>query len=101
MELWSVDRVASPSGGALGAEEMAIGQSRGAVEAVLATSGPVLTAHYEVPYPRPGVFQGMAVVECYNSASAQVVAASVADDGELTIQRFCCAIDPVVDYEVS
>jgi isoquinoline 1-oxidoreductase subunit beta len=43
----------------------------------------------------PGVFQGMAVVQCYNAVSAQVVDVSVTDDGELIIHRVCCAIDPV------
>ena len=44
---------------------------------------------------RPGVSQGMALVECYNAVSAQVMDVSVTDDGELTIHRVCCAIDPV------
>jgi isoquinoline 1-oxidoreductase beta subunit len=44
---------------------------------------------------RDGVFQGMAVVQCYNTISAQVVDISVSDAGELTVHRVCCAIDPV------
>jgi isoquinoline 1-oxidoreductase beta subunit len=44
---------------------------------------------------RDGVFQGIAVVQCYNSISAQVVDISVSDGGELTVHRVCCVIDPV------
>ena len=44
---------------------------------------------------RDGVFQGMAVVQCYNTISAQVADISVSDGGELTVHRVCCAIDPV------
>jgi isoquinoline 1-oxidoreductase subunit beta len=40
-----------------------------------------------------GVFQGIALVECYNSATAQVVDISVDDTGQLTVHRVVCAID--------
>jgi isoquinoline 1-oxidoreductase beta subunit len=40
-----------------------------------------------------GIFQGMALVECYNSVTAQVVEISVDDAGLLTVHRVVCAID--------
>jgi isoquinoline 1-oxidoreductase subunit beta len=40
-----------------------------------------------------GIFQGIALVECYNSATAQVVDISVDDTGQLTVHRVVCAID--------
>jgi isoquinoline 1-oxidoreductase subunit beta len=40
-----------------------------------------------------GVFQGIALVECYNSATAQVVDISVDDNGQFTVRRVVCAID--------
>jgi isoquinoline 1-oxidoreductase beta subunit len=45
--------------------------------------------------PRSGVFQGMAVVECYNSVSAQVVDLSIGEAGEAIVHRVSCAIDAV------
>jgi isoquinoline 1-oxidoreductase beta subunit len=45
--------------------------------------------------PRTGVFQGMAVVECYNSVSAQVVDLSIGEAGEAIVHRVSCAIDAV------
>jgi isoquinoline 1-oxidoreductase subunit beta len=46
----STESIRSAFVGALGAGDVAIGQTLGDVEAVLSTSGPVLTADYEVPY---------------------------------------------------
>ena len=40
-----------------------------------------------------GIFQGIALVECYNSVTAQVVDISVDDTGQLTVHRVVCAID--------
>jgi isoquinoline 1-oxidoreductase beta subunit len=40
-----------------------------------------------------GVFQGIALVECYNSVTAQVVDVSVSDAGELAVHRVICVID--------
>jgi isoquinoline 1-oxidoreductase beta subunit len=40
-----------------------------------------------------GIFQGIALVECYNSVTAQVVDLSVSDTGELTVHRVICVID--------
>jgi isoquinoline 1-oxidoreductase beta subunit len=40
-----------------------------------------------------GIFQGIALVECYNTATAQVVDISVDDTGQLTVHRVVCAID--------
>jgi isoquinoline 1-oxidoreductase beta subunit len=40
-----------------------------------------------------GIFQGIAVVECYNSATAQAVDISVDDTGQLRVHRVVCAID--------
>jgi isoquinoline 1-oxidoreductase subunit beta len=45
--------------------------------------------------PRSGVFQGMAVVECYNSVSAQVVDLSIGEAGEVIVHRVSCALDAV------
>lgn len=43
----------------------------------------------------PGIFQGIAIVECYNAVSAQVVDISVSESGDVTIHRVSCAIDAV------
>jgi isoquinoline 1-oxidoreductase beta subunit len=43
--------------------------------------------------PAKGIFQGIALVECYNSVTAQVVDISVDDTGQLTVHRVVCAID--------
>jgi isoquinoline 1-oxidoreductase subunit beta len=40
-----------------------------------------------------GIFQGIALVECYNSVTAQVVDISVSDTGELAVHRVVCVID--------
>jgi isoquinoline 1-oxidoreductase beta subunit len=40
-----------------------------------------------------GIFQGIALVECYNSVTAQVVDISVDDTGQLTVHRVVCVID--------
>jgi len=40
-----------------------------------------------------GIFQGIALVECYNSVTAQVVDISVSDAGELAVHRVVCVID--------
>jgi len=40
-----------------------------------------------------GIFQGIALVECYNSVTAQVVEISVAASGEVKVHRVVCAID--------
>jgi isoquinoline 1-oxidoreductase beta subunit len=40
-----------------------------------------------------GIFQGIALVECYNSATAQVVDISVSDTGELAVHRVIVVID--------
>ena len=45
--------------------------------------------------PRRGVFQGMAVVTCYNTISAQVVDLSIGEAGEVIVHRVSCAIDAV------
>jgi isoquinoline 1-oxidoreductase beta subunit len=44
---------------------------------------------------RSGVFQGMAVVTCYNTVSAQVVDLSIGQAGEVIVHRVSCAIDAV------
>jgi isoquinoline 1-oxidoreductase beta subunit len=41
----------------------------------------------------PGVYQGIALVECYNSVTAQVVDLSVSSTGEIAVLRVVCAID--------
>jgi len=43
----------------------------------------------------PGVYQGIALVECYNSVTAQVIELSVsgAGAGEIEVHRVVCAID--------
>lgn len=41
----------------------------------------------------PGRGRGIAIEECYRSVVAQVVEVSVADDGEVRIDRIFCAID--------
>jgi isoquinoline 1-oxidoreductase beta subunit len=41
----------------------------------------------------PGVYQGIAIVECYNSVTAQVVDLSVSSTGEIAVHRVVCAID--------
>ena len=41
----------------------------------------------------PGVYQGIALVECYNSVTAQVVDLSVSSTGEIAVHRVVCAID--------
>ncbi len=40
-----------------------------------------------------GISQGIALVECYNSVTAQVVDISVSDTGELAVHRVICVID--------
>ncbi|MCP2091744.1 UNVERIFIED_ORG: isoquinoline 1-oxidoreductase beta subunit [Paraburkholderia sediminicola] len=42
-----------------------------------------------------GHFQGLAIVECYNTVCAHVVELSVTDAGHLQIHRIVCVIDPV------
>jgi isoquinoline 1-oxidoreductase subunit beta len=40
-----------------------------------------------------GISQGIALVECYNSVTAQVVDISVSETGELAVHRVICVID--------
>jgi isoquinoline 1-oxidoreductase subunit beta len=40
-----------------------------------------------------GIFQGIALVECYNSVTAQVVDISIDDAGQLVVHRVVCVID--------
>jgi isoquinoline 1-oxidoreductase beta subunit len=40
-----------------------------------------------------GIYQGIALVECYNSATAQVIDLSIGSSGEVTVHRIVCAID--------
>jgi isoquinoline 1-oxidoreductase beta subunit len=40
-----------------------------------------------------GVFQGIALVESYDSVTAQVVEISISRDGKLTVRRVVCVID--------
>jgi isoquinoline 1-oxidoreductase beta subunit len=39
------------------------------------------------------VYQGIALVECYNSVTAQVIELSVSGAGEIEVHRVVCAID--------
>jgi isoquinoline 1-oxidoreductase subunit beta len=41
----------------------------------------------------PGVYQGIALVECYNSVTAQVIELSVSGAGEIKVHRVVCATD--------
>lgn len=41
----------------------------------------------------PGRGRGVAIEECYRSVVAQVAEVTVAEDGEITVDRFFCAID--------
>lgn len=49
-------------------------------------------AGWDEPLP-PGRGRGIAIEDCYRSIVAQVVEVSVADDGEIIVDRVCCAVD--------
>jgi isoquinoline 1-oxidoreductase beta subunit len=44
-------------------------------------------------HAQKGISQGIALVECYNSVTAQVVDISVSETGELAVHRVICVID--------
>ena len=49
-------------------------------------------ASWDTPLP-PGRGRGIAIEECYRSVVAQVAEVTIADDGEIRVDRVFCAID--------